>query len=155
MRVLIADDERHAREGLSAFLRTYPAIEIVGEVEDGLAAIELADAVHPDVLLLDLRMTAVDGIAVTRVMKARMPDVIVIILTMDSVQREAAMAAGADAFVSKGRSPADLVAALLTAHDQKLVSSGNSVPAEDAPAKQRASDGAAGSYTVPLLKAPS
>ena len=108
MRVLIADDDRHAREGLSAFLRTYQGIEVVREVEDGRAAIELAESVRPDVVMLDLKITAVDGIEVTRVIKARMPEVVVIILTMESVQRDVALAAGADAFVSKGAPPRDL-----------------------------------------------
>jgi DNA-binding NarL/FixJ family response regulator len=120
LRVLIADDEPHARQGLSALLQTYPGIEVVGEVQDGRSAIELAANVHPDVLLVDVRMSTVDGIEVTRVMKAKMPEIVVVILTMETIQREAALAAGADAFVIKGMAPASLADTLLNLQTERL-----------------------------------
>lgn len=141
MRVLIADDERHAREGMSAFLRTYPGIEVVGEVRDGQSAIELAEAVKPDVLLLDIHMATIDGIEVTRVMKARLPETKVIVLTMESASRGAALAAGADEFLSKGTSPASLVASVLLRHGQQ--SSSPAVPLDFSTADQLTPDAAA------------
>jgi two-component system LytT family response regulator len=69
LRVIVAEDERPARSVLLAMLRAFDDVEIVGEAEDGAAAVELIERVKPDLALLDLQMPEVDGIGVVRLLK--------------------------------------------------------------------------------------
>ena len=74
LRVIIADDERPAREFLKAILREFEDVEVVGEAENGADAIELIKAVKPDLALLDLQMPEVSGLEVVRLLrKTQMP----------------------------------------------------------------------------------
>jgi len=81
VRVLIADDHRVVREGLRMFLSLDPEIEIIGEAADGEEAVQLARALHPDVVLMDLVMPVMDGVTATRQIRAEMQDVEVIAVT--------------------------------------------------------------------------
>jgi DNA-binding NarL/FixJ family response regulator len=65
-RVLVADDQELLRTGLVALLNIAPDIEVVGEAADGVQAVELAAALRPDVIVMDVRMPVLDGIAATR-----------------------------------------------------------------------------------------
>ena len=74
LRVVIADDERPARSFLAAMLRAFEDVEIVGEAENGVEAVELIERERPDLALLDLQMPEVDGLGVVRLLKkSRMP----------------------------------------------------------------------------------
>jgi DNA-binding NarL/FixJ family response regulator len=112
MRILIADDDRHARAGLRALLGTYPACEIVGEAVNGQEAIEQIECCRPDAVLLDVRMPVLDGIQAARMIKERWPQIAIVVLSMDSGQRSAALAAGAHAFMSKADGPDQVVQTL-------------------------------------------
>lgn len=87
-RVLIADDEPLARERLRMLLAERPELEIVGEAEDGAAAVEMILRARPDVVFLDIRMPELDGIEVARVLAAEAeegspPPVIVFVTAFD------------------------------------------------------------------------
>jgi YesN/AraC family two-component response regulator len=69
MRILIADDDRHARAGLRALLGTYPACEIVGEAVNGQDVLEQIERCRPDAVLLDVWMPVLDGIQASRIIK--------------------------------------------------------------------------------------
>jgi DNA-binding NarL/FixJ family response regulator len=115
LRILIADDDRHVRAGIRAVLTTMLVCEIVGEAVDGEEAIAQVAYHRPDAVLMDLRMPVLDGLEATRTIKGQWPEIMVVALTMYSDRRAAALAAGADAFVSKGETPAQIVQILRTA----------------------------------------
>ena len=81
IRVLIADDHLIVREGLRMILGEYSNIQVVGEAENGLQAIEMAEETHPDVILMDLRMPTLDGLAAITKIKAQWPIIAIVILT--------------------------------------------------------------------------
>ena len=81
IRVLIVDDHQVVRQGLRTFLSLHDDLEIVGEADDGQAAIELTAQLVPDVILMDLVMPRLDGIAATRRIHASQPGVQIIALT--------------------------------------------------------------------------
>jgi DNA-binding NarL/FixJ family response regulator len=112
LRVLIADDRPRSRAGLRALLVLYPEIDVVGEAVDGREAVHLVEERRPAVVLMDVRMPGMDGLEATRLIKARWPEVKVIVLTLYTAHRAEALAAGADAFVSKGDPPECLLTAL-------------------------------------------
>jgi len=114
LRILIADDDHHARAGLRAFLSAIVPCQIVGEATNGVEILVQAARHHPHVVVLDLRMPELDGIQATRMLKAGWPNIAVVALTLYREQRDVALAAGADAFVTKGDAPIQLVQALLT-----------------------------------------
>jgi DNA-binding NarL/FixJ family response regulator len=110
-RVLIVDDVPQVRRELRTLLPLLEAIEIVGEAENGQAAIELAAALHPDVILMDVEMPIMDGLAATRLIKQQRPQCRVVILSIhdDEADRATARSAGADDFVDKGAPLAGLL----------------------------------------------
>jgi DNA-binding NarL/FixJ family response regulator len=111
-RVLIADDSARARDGLRALLTIRPEIEVVGEATNGQDAVRLVAECRPDIVLMDLHMPVLDGIQATKLIKQQWPAVTIVVLTMYAVEKSAALAAGADAFLIKGSAPDRLLAAL-------------------------------------------
>ena len=97
IRVLVADDHTIVRMGITALLDTEPGIAVVGEAEDGHAAVRLSARLKPDVILMDLMMPVMDGVAATREIRAILPDVKVLVLTTSTSSDEIsrAIAAGA------------------------------------------------------------
>jgi DNA-binding NarL/FixJ family response regulator len=81
IRVLVADDHPVVREGICAMLEAEVDLEVVGDVADGEAAVELAMATRPDVVLMDVQMRGMDGIAALRLLRDRLPSAKVVILT--------------------------------------------------------------------------
>jgi len=81
IRVLLVDDQTLIRQGLRLLLEMETDIQVVGQATDGREAIRQVEALHPDVVLMDVRMPGMDGVAATRELSARFPEVGVIILT--------------------------------------------------------------------------
>jgi DNA-binding NarL/FixJ family response regulator len=113
-RVLIADDHELLRTGISTMVASEPDLEVVGEAEDGEAAVDLCRKLHPDLVLMDLSMPGMDGISATRVIKAEFPKTGVLVLTAHADQRMLldAIRAGAAGYVLKGVGPSELVTAV-------------------------------------------
>jgi DNA-binding NarL/FixJ family response regulator len=107
VRILIADDQQRTRQSLKALLSTsLPGTEIWAE------ALRLAEDIHPQLVLMDIRMPEIDGLDATRGIKSRWPGIKVLVLSLYEGRQEEARAAGADLFVSKGESPERLLCAL-------------------------------------------
>ena len=81
LRVLIADDQEIVRTGLAIILNHQPDLEVVGQAADGEQAVEMAQALEPDVILMDIKMPRLNGIQATRQIVAGRPNTQIIILT--------------------------------------------------------------------------
>jgi len=99
--VLIVDDSPQVRDGLRSILQANPDIEVLGEAADGLAAIVRVEELQPNVILMDAQMPQMDGVEATRYIKSRWPDIKILFLTVHKEFMEAAVAAGADAYLLK------------------------------------------------------
>jgi DNA-binding NarL/FixJ family response regulator len=118
IRVLIADDQRVVREGLTMLVGLIDGVEVVGTACDGAEAIQLAAAHHPDVVLMDLRMPGVDGIAATADLRERLPAARVLVLTTYADQDAIvpALQAGARGYLTKDASAEQIEAAIHAVH---------------------------------------
>jgi DNA-binding NarL/FixJ family response regulator len=116
-RLLIADDHPAFRRGLQLMLTGVDDIEIVGEADTGQRAVELADDLSPDVVLMDLRMPDLDGIEATRRLSrsTRAPAVVVLTMFEDDDSVFAAMRAGARGYLLKGAEEEEIVRAVRAA----------------------------------------
>jgi NarL family two-component system response regulator LiaR len=114
IRVLIADDHAILRKGVRALLSTEPDIEVVGETGDGLETVAQAQALCPDVILMDLVMPEMDGIEATRRITAKQPGVRILVLTSFAADDKVfpAIKAGALGYILKDSGPAELVQAI-------------------------------------------
>ncbi|HUH97745.1 MAG TPA: response regulator transcription factor [Anaerolineales bacterium] len=105
LRVLIVDNQVRARTSLKALLGAWHEIEEVREAANGIEAVQLAEEIQPDLILMDGRMPGINGFDATRLIKARWPRIRIIILSMYPEFEVEALSAGADAFVSKSELP--------------------------------------------------
>ncbi len=112
--VLIADDHAIVREGLRTILGFQEGVEVVGEASDGLEAVDLAQRLLPDVVLMDIRMSKLDGVEATRRIKAQNPQIGVIVLTNYDDDRYVfeGIEAGASGYLLKDISSDDLSEAI-------------------------------------------
>jgi DNA-binding NarL/FixJ family response regulator len=116
IRVLIADDHGLVRNGLRLVVEDEPDMIVVGEAENGAQALDLAQELHPDILLLDISMPPPDGIEVARQLAAADSDVRVLMLTMheDPALVREALAAGAAGYMIKRAVADELIGAIHT-----------------------------------------
>jgi len=111
MRVLLVDDDRGFLDSLRPLIEQQPALTVAGLAENGLDAIELADQLDPDAVVIDLHMPIVDGVTAVARLRKDHPNLCLIALTGDPAPElhEAVTEAGADAVLMKG----DLVDSLV------------------------------------------
>ncbi|HMQ33224.1 MAG TPA: response regulator transcription factor [Chloroflexaceae bacterium] len=117
VRIMLIDDHAIVRKGLSAYLDTYPEIEVVGEAGGAAEGVAMAARLLPDVVLMDLVMPEMDGIEATRLLKAASPTTQVIVLTSYSEDERIfpAIKAGALSYLLKDVGPDELVRAIKAA----------------------------------------
>jgi CheY-like chemotaxis protein len=114
IRVLLADDHTILREGLAGLLRSLRDVEVIGQASDGLAALELARKLRPEVVVMDVSMPRLSGVEATSRIREEMPQTRVIALSMHAHEdMSAAMRnAGARAYFTKGGPSEPLIAAI-------------------------------------------
>jgi len=115
--VVVADDQSAVREGLVLLLGTLPGIAVIGEAEDGEAAVEAVATKNPQVVLMDLNMPRCDGVEATRRIRASHPQTQVVVLTTysDDDSIIAALQAGALGYLTKDATRAEIGRAVLAA----------------------------------------
>jgi len=114
LRVLIVDDHTLVRAGIRSLLQAAPSVEVVGEAEDGLNAIDQVRALRPDVVLMDVGMPRLGGVDATRRIKEEFPQVQVLALTVHDNEEYLfqMLRAGACGYVLKKAKPVELVDAI-------------------------------------------
>jgi len=118
IKILLADDHIIFRDGIRSILENETDIEIIGEADDGLKAIQLTDELQPDIVLMDLTMDELNGIEATKIIKKNNPDVRVIALSMH-LNRQIivqALEAGVSGYVVKDASRTELVQSISAVH---------------------------------------
>jgi DNA-binding NarL/FixJ family response regulator len=127
IRVLVVDDHAVVRRGLRAFLDSEPDLEVVGDADGGVHALDLlaqldSEGRRPDVILMDLQMEPLDGIESTRRVRARYDDVEIVALTSFAEEERvhAALEAGASGYLLKDADADEVAAAVRSAHHGEL-----------------------------------
>jgi DNA-binding NarL/FixJ family response regulator len=103
VKLVLADDHAIFREGLRALLERWPEVEIVGEANDGVEAVDLARRLRPDVIVMDIGMPRMNGLEATKLITRELPDIKILILTIHATDEHffEALAAGASGYVLK------------------------------------------------------
>ncbi|MFI5805268.1 response regulator [Streptomyces sp. NPDC051561] len=114
VRVLLADDQPLVRAGLRVLMADTPDLVVVGEAGNGAQAVAMVREVHPDVVVMDIRMPGTDGIEATRLVTAGHPEVRVLMLTTfdDDAYVHGSLRAGASGFVVKDMALEEILAAI-------------------------------------------
>ena len=122
LRVLIADDHRLFAEALEAILAGDDRIGVIGQASDGSEAVELARALDPDVVLMDVSMPVLDGFEATREIRAAGESVRVLMLTGSNSRADVdrSREVGASGYVTKDRIASELVAAIVEVTRRRL-----------------------------------
>lgn len=114
IRILIVDDHRVVRMGLQAMMASKPGLKVVGEASDGIEAIQKAQTLLPDVILMDLVMPTLDGIKAIQKIKQVIPEIQILVLTSFTDQDKifSALEGGASGYVLKDTTPGELLMAI-------------------------------------------
>lgn len=114
IKVLLADDHRMMREGLKSLLEQSDTVQVIGEAQDGLLAVEMAINLHPDVVVMDIAMPGLNGIEATQLITSQNLSIKVIILTMYETEEYIIeiLKAGATCYVTKDAAGDDLLKAI-------------------------------------------
>jgi two-component system, NarL family, nitrate/nitrite response regulator NarL len=121
IRVLLVDDHPMTLAGIKTYLSEKKGIEIIGEAYNGKEAVELAKALSPDVVLMDISMPILDGIQAARILKKESPQAKVLFLTMHDNKEyfEEFLNSGGRGYILKNASPEELIFAIESVHDGK------------------------------------
>jgi DNA-binding NarL/FixJ family response regulator len=114
IKVLLADDHALMRHGLRLTIDSQQDMEVIGEASDGFEALELAEKLRPDIILMDIAMPRCDGLEATRRVKRRLPEIKIIVLTIHEEAESLleALWSGARGFLLKKARADELIAAL-------------------------------------------
>ncbi|BAU44998.1 response regulator [Leptolyngbya sp. O-77] len=118
IRIVLADDQHLIRQGMKALLELEADLQIIGEAENGQVAVQQVEQLHPDLVLMDIRMPVMDGVAATEAIARQFPHTKVLILTTfdDQAYVTAALQKGATGYLLKDTPSEDLAEAIRAAH---------------------------------------
>jgi DNA-binding NarL/FixJ family response regulator len=118
IKILLAEDHKIVREGTRQLLEQSPDMEVIGEASDGMEAVKLADDLHPDVIVMDVRLPRLNGIQATRTITGRFPEIRVLILSAydDDSYVFPLLEAGASGYLLKTASGVELAEAIRQVH---------------------------------------
>jgi two-component system response regulator NreC len=113
-KIVVAEDHTILREGLTALVSSNPSLEVVGEAQDGMEAVSLAESLKPDLILMDLSMPRMDGTEAIREIKKQEPSPKIIVLTVHRSEEYLlrALQAGADGYILKDATKSELLLAI-------------------------------------------
>lgn len=122
IRILLADDHTILREGIRSLIEDEPDMEVVGEAEDGISVVKLADSLKPDVILMDLAMPLLNGLEATRQIRKNSPNAKVLILTMHENEEyiRQVLGAGAMGYILKDAAARELLGSIRSCTEVKL-----------------------------------
>jgi DNA-binding NarL/FixJ family response regulator len=123
LKVLLVDDHALVRRGFRRMLEDEPSIQVVGEASDGLEAVESAEKLQPDVIVMDCALPQINGIEASRRILAARPETKILMLSMhseDTLIRQA-LEVGAKGYVLKNAMDLDLVSAIKKVSEDKMV----------------------------------
>lgn len=131
IRIILADDHPMVREGIRGMLHSYDDIEVVGQASSGPEAVALVAALHPDLVLMDLRMPGGDGVDATRAIVSAHPGTRVVVLTTYETDQDIlrAIEAGAGGYLLKDIAPAELARSVRSAAAGETVLAGSAATA--------------------------
>jgi DNA-binding NarL/FixJ family response regulator len=110
LRILLVDDHILFREGIASLIASRPDMEVVGQAMDGMEAVTKARELHPDLILMDIRMPRCDGLEATRLIKKQWPEARIVMLTVSEEDEDLfeAIKSGAQGYLLKNLRPAAL-----------------------------------------------
>lgn len=114
VKILVADDHAVIRKMVTATLKEEPSFDVIGEAENGLQAVDKAELLKPDVVILNIKMPVLDGFEAARRIRKKLPEVAVVILSSEMDKRiiDEAKKIGVKAFVPKTKAAVALVRAI-------------------------------------------
>jgi two-component system, NarL family, response regulator NreC len=114
LRILLADDHATVRQGLKLLIDTQPDMRVVGEASDGNEVLQQAQALKPDIVVMDISMPGMNGLIATRTLKRVQPNVVIVALTRhdDETYLEELLRAGASGYVLKQSAPMEFLRAI-------------------------------------------
>jgi YesN/AraC family two-component response regulator len=111
-KIMVVEDSSRARHALMAYMSLQAGMRISDEASNGREAINKIKSSPPDIVIMDMQMPVMDGLIATRIIKEHWPQIKVIALTMYRNYQSEALSAGADAFLVKGCSAAELISTI-------------------------------------------
>ena len=113
-RVLIVDDHPAIRRGVQGILHSFPEWELCGEADNGQEAIRLAEALKPEIIIMDVSMPVLSGLEATRIIRSSLPNTKILLLTLHSSSElvRSAFRAGARGYILKSDAEQELIRAL-------------------------------------------
>ncbi|GAB4471775.1 MAG: response regulator transcription factor [Anaerolineales bacterium] len=123
IKVLLADDHTILRDGIRSLIEDEPDMEVVGEAEDGITVIKLAETLQPDVILMDIAMPLLNGLEATRQIRKNNPRAKILILTMHENEEyiRQVLAAGAMGYILKDAAARELLGAIRAVNKGEVV----------------------------------
>lgn len=121
IKILLVDDHTIVRQGIRALLESVPEIEVIGEAENGKTAVEMAESLRPDIMIIDISLPLLNGLEVTRRVRRSVPECKILVLTMHENEMYVSqiLRTGASGYLVKKTAVSELILAIKAVHQGK------------------------------------